>query len=150
MNPYRRRLLLLVFVGLLGLSGASCPQFLQQYVYQQPRLLPAPPAMPTLAQVIEVVDRNNAQIQSFVANNATVSGPGLPSLRATVAFQRPRRFGLRAEVSGFTGPELDLGSNDELFWFWVRREQPPALYFCRHDQFAMSPARQSLRSSLSG
>jgi hypothetical protein len=47
-------------------------------------------------------------------------------------------------MTGLTGPELDLGSNDEVFWFWVRREQPPALYYCRHDQFAMSPARQTL------
>ena len=35
-----------------------------------------------------------------------------------------------------------MGSNDELFWFWVRRAQPPATYYCRHDQFAASPARQ--------
>ena len=40
------------------------------------------------------------------------------------------------------GPELDLGSNDELFWFWVKRSQPPAIYYCRHDQFAASQARQ--------
>jgi hypothetical protein len=31
-----------------------------------------------------------------------------------------------------------------LFWFWVRRAQPPALYFSRHDQFAASTAKQLL------
>jgi hypothetical protein len=34
--------------------------------------------------------------------------------------------------------------NEELFWLWVRRGVPPALYFCRHDQFAQSSARQIL------
>ena len=99
------------------------------------------PPSPTLEQVIEVVNRNNSQIRSFSTNRASISGSGFPSLRASVAFERPRRFRLRAET-GLTGTEFDLGSNDELFWFWVRREQPPAMYYCRHDQFASSQARQ--------
>ena len=37
-----------------------------------------------------------------------------------------------------------MGSNDEVFWFWVRREEPPALYYCRHDQFATSLVRRQL------
>src|SRR5207248_594607 len=41
-----------------------------------------------------------------------------------------------------TGPEIDLGSNDELFWLWVRRNNPPTLYYCRHAQFATSAAKQ--------
>jgi hypothetical protein len=41
-----------------------------------------------------------------------------------------------------TGQEIDLGSNDELFWLWVRRNQPPGVYFCRHSQFASSNIRQ--------
>jgi hypothetical protein len=35
-----------------------------------------------------------------------------------------------------------LGSNEELFWVWIRRNQPPAMFFCRHDQFPYSNARQ--------
>jgi hypothetical protein len=72
-----------------------------------------------------------------------LSGPGFPSLGASVAFERPRRFRLRAGT-GLTGTELDLGSNDDLFWFWMHRNQPPAVLFCRHDQFAQSPARQTM------
>ena len=71
------------------------------------------------------------------------AGPGFPSLGASVAFERPQRFRLRAGT-GLTGTEFDLGSNDELFWFWLRRNQPPAVYYCRHDQFAASPARQTM------
>jgi hypothetical protein len=138
-SGYQRRLLLLVFAGLFALSGASCPQFLQQYTNPPPRVLPP---SPTLEQVIDVVNRNNSQIQSFSANNASITGSGFPALRASVAFQRQKRFRLRAET-GLTGAEFDLGSNDELFWFWVRREQPPAMYYCRHDQFAASQARQT-------
>ena len=44
---------------------------------------------------------------------------------ADIAFQRPRSF--RLVGAKFIGPEVDLGSNDELLWFWVKRAQPPAL-----------------------
>jgi hypothetical protein len=131
--------LLLLCTGLLALSGASCPQTLQRYINPLPRVLPP---SPTLEQVIEVVNRNSSQIHSFSTNHASVSGSGFPSLGADVAFERPRRFRLRAGT-GLTGTEIDLGSNDEVFWFWMRRNQPPAIYYCRHDQFATSQARLS-------
>jgi hypothetical protein len=44
--------------------------------------------------------------------------------------------------TALTGDEVDMGSNDELFWFWVKRNEPPALFYARHDQFAGSAAQQ--------
>ena len=140
MTTYQRRWLLLIALGCCSLSGASCPQMLRQYTNPLPRVLPP---SPTLEQVIAVVNRNSSQIHSFSTNRASISGPGFPSLGASVAFERPRRFRLRAGT-GLTGPEIDVGSNDELFWFWLRRDQPPAVYYCRHDQFAACQARQTL------
>ena len=49
-------------------------------------------------------------------------------------------FLLRAGTS--FGSEIDLGSNDELFWLWVKRNQTPGVYYCRHDRFAGSEARK--------
>ena len=138
MDGYRRCLRLLLVVGLVSLSGASCPQFLQQFTTSAPRILP--PA-PTLQQVIQVVNDNSSQIHSFSTTRATLSGPAMPTLQANLAFQRHKRLRLRAGTA-MTGPELDLGSNDDLFWFWVKRSTPPAVYYCRHDQFATSPARR--------
>jgi hypothetical protein len=136
----RRMMWLTVLVGLWAASGASCPQLVPQYTAPLPRVLPP---SPSLEQVIQAVNNNSTQIQSFTAMRATLSSPGVPTLRAVVAFERPRRFRLRAEHA-LTGPEIDVGSNDELFWFWVRRNEPPALYFARHQQFATSPARQTI------
>jgi hypothetical protein len=129
---------LIVLLALLAASGSACPQLVQQYHAPLPRALAA---SPTLEQVIQAVNANSQRIQTFTAMRATLSGPGFPSLRAVVAFERPMRFRLQAETA-FTGPEIDLGSNDQLFWFWVRRNQPPAIYYCRHEQFATCPARQ--------
>jgi len=93
--------------------------------------------------VIEVVNRHADRIQTFTTTQASLSGPGFPTIPASIAFERPMRFRLRGQT-GLTGAEIDIGSNDELFWFWVRRNQPPALYFCRHDQFATSPVRRTI------
>ncbi len=138
-HSLRRCWLLLIVAGTFALSGASCPQMLQRAA-PLPRVLPP---SPTLEQVIEVANRNSSQIRSFSTNRASLSGSGFPSLGASVAFERQRRFRLRAGT-GMLGAELDVGSNDELFWFWVRREQPPAVYFCRHDQWAACPARRTV------
>ncbi len=57
-------------------------------------------------------------------------------------FQRPRR--LRIPAGSALTSELDVGSNDELFWFWVRRSEMPAVFFCRHDQYATCAAAQKI------
>ena len=135
------RWLLPVALGLFTLSGATCTQSLAPWAGPPPpRVLPP---SPTLEQVINVVNGNSSRIQSFSTNQASISGRGFPTLRANLAFQRPRRFRLRADYA-VMGTELDVGSNDELFWFWAKRDQPPAMYYCRHEQLANCQARQML------
>ena len=127
-------LALLLFVA----CGSNCTQAL----WQHPNLPPAAlSATPTLDEVIGVVNRNTSLVQTLASSQATISGSGFPSLRAHLAIEKPRRFRLRA-THALTGPEIDLGSNHELFWLWLRRSQPPAMYFCGHDQFAGSAMRR--------
>ncbi len=100
----------------------------------------------TVPQIVEAVNQNTSRVQSYVTYNARFSVPGLtalPLMHGNIALERPLKFRLQAGTA-VTGPEIDLGSNPELFWFWVRRNEPPALYFCRHDQFANSAAPQML------
>lgn len=40
---------------------------------------------------------------------------------------------LRLVISSFLGKEMDIGSNNEIFWFWSRRIRPQALYYSRHE-----------------
>ncbi len=98
-------------------------------------------AAPTLDDVIYVVNANTDRIQQLQTESATLNADGMPGLRADLAFARPDRFRLRAELFQFTGRELDIGSNDEVFWFWIRRDTQQAIYYARHNQFATSAAR---------
>ena len=127
---------LLLLLTWVSASGASCPQVLQQYTQPIPRALP--PAA-TLTQIVDVVNDNSSRVQSLSTSRATVTTPGYPALDANIVFQRPRSFRLVGQK--FLGKEVDVGSNDELLWCWIKRAQPPAMLFCRHDQFATSAAR---------
>jgi hypothetical protein len=134
------RLALPLLVTLFSASGAACPQLVNTYGVSQPRILP--PA-PTLNDVINTINNNSAKVQSLATDDASISAPLMPSLRAHLYLDRPRRFRLIGETM-LTGPEADLGSNDDIFWFWIKRNPQPSIFYCRHDQFATSLARNML------
>jgi len=100
-------------------------------------------ALPSPTEALSAVNANTVRIQSLQTQGATVSVPGAPSIGADIAVERPRRLRLRAKTQ-LLGPELDLGSNDELFWLWAARMPDPSVFYARHDQFASSKARQML------
>jgi len=124
-------------------TGASCPQVLRGYQVGTMPLPRALPAQATLDQIIAGVHDNTDRVRSYMAPQAVLVVPGVPRLSAQVACEPPRRFRLRAQTS-VTGSELDIGSNDDLFWLWIRRHQPPVMLFCRHEQYAQSQARRLL------
>ncbi|HEX3996977.1 MAG TPA: hypothetical protein VHX65_00325 [Pirellulales bacterium] len=127
-----------MLVLLMTASGATCPSW-----RHGDEVLPtALPPTPTLLQITDYVNSNSALVRSdYSAGRLAV--PGAPSIPVTLALEGPLRFRLKASTA-ITGSEVDIGSNDELFWFWAKRQQPPALYFCRHDQFFASSARSIL------
>jgi hypothetical protein len=132
-----------ILVSTVAASGASCPQVLRGY---QVGTMPLPrtiPPQPTLDQVITAVHDNTQRVRSCMATQAVLAVPGVPRLSARVACEPPRRFRLQAQTA-ITGPELDIGSNDDLFWLWLRQHKPPVVAFCRHDQYAQSAARRLL------
>ena len=133
--PYLAVLLLLT-----TLTGASCPRRLPPPASVSPVIFAQPP---TLAEIIAAINANTNRAQRLQVTNATLHVAGLPALRTSLALERPRRLRLQAGT-GLTGTELDLGSNDELFWLWARRNEPPAIYFGRHAELTSGVAREIL------
>jgi hypothetical protein len=52
-------------------------------------------------------------------------------INALVAAQQPRSFRLKANILGKAG--ADFGSNNEEFWYWISRANPPYLFHCSYD-----------------
>ncbi len=101
---------------------------------------PPPPTLseaPTLEELAEVLNQTDA-IQQLSTNSASVevlSMPSLPSLSATIHLQRDRNFRMRASLPVVMGSGLDLGSNNEMFWFEVPEGVSRKLYYARHEEY---------------
>ena len=111
---------------------------------------PKPPVVLTqnasLEDVLRAVNNNNAQKRTLVANDARINIEGVPisSLNSKIAWEYPRKL----HISGgtvLTSDEFDVGSNDELFWVWIKRDPRNAVYFSRHDRYESSPVRDSFQ-----
>lgn len=129
-SGYRVTLLLVV---VLGASGASCPRGMRPY--NSP---PAPVtfhAVPTWEQFTSYINSQTQKVASLQATSARLNVDGAPTLSTSFALERPQNLRLQAGL-GLTGAELDLGSNQEEFWFWAKRNEPPGVYFARHSDLA--------------
>ncbi len=134
----------LVFAGsvvILSASGCRSHAWLRRSGGDPPPI--AFSALPSPTEAVSAVNANTARVQSLQTQGASVSIPGAPSVGAEIALERPRRLRMRAKTQ-LLGPELDLGSNDELFWLWAARLPDSSVFYARHDQFANSKARQML------
>ena len=86
---------LIVLTVLFAASGASCPRS-RQIVNDQAPVVLSPGA--SLEDLIRVVNANSARVQQVQSTRATLTVEGAPPLDASYAFERPRRFRLRAET----------------------------------------------------
>ncbi|MBX3412691.1 MAG: hypothetical protein KF708_08385 [Pirellulales bacterium] len=121
-------------------SGASCPRVVDQYKVPVTRVLPE---QPTLETVLTTINENSDRVDSLYTTSASIKVAAFPTIKANLAYEREQRFRLFAETA-LAGTAVDLGSNDDGFWFSAAQNNPPTIYFCRHDDFPTSPARQAL------
>ncbi len=137
----RQQLCLSLLLLCLTVAGTGCESMRQLL---QPRPTVILDTNPQLATVANIVNQNSAKVVSLQSNSARISASGMPvSLNANLALRRDRRFRLKADTA-LSGTEVDLGSNDQLFWVWIRRGDPKALYFCEHSKFHQSAAQSIL------
>lgn len=92
------------------------------------------------------LNRNIDQINAWRCQNVAIKVHGnsilAPSLTAKLAIERPRNFRLQASMPIGGNDLVDLGSNDERFWFWMRNDEDPAIVTARHD--CLREAQQAL------
>ena len=125
-------------------GGAACS------TRTAPMPFPPPPVVlneeASLEQIASVVNRSQG-IRQLSTNSATVkmlSMPSLPKLNATMHLEREKNFRLRASLPIVMGAGMDLGSNDEVFWFEVPEGVSKTLYYARHDQYRQQLERAIL------
>ena len=140
-----RRLITGLFaVLLLGSNGCSSLGWFASRESQAPVVLGAAPGP---QDVVAAVNNNSRLIRQLQTTSASLSVPGLPGLAADLALERPQRLRIRARAPIGSRPQLDLGSNQDHFWFWVNQNptglalgKPSPVYVARHQEFRRSAA----------
>jgi hypothetical protein len=134
------------FVWMLGWSlvlftstGASCIPWPRQSIGESSPVVFE--RTPTLDEVVQRVHQNTAAIRQLQADHVRLTAPGAPSLKASLSLQLPRRLRLTGDF--LMSREVDIGSNDEVFWLWAKNGTG-ALLYARHDEYARIPLQHKL------
>ena len=121
-------------------------------VYNQFRSTPAlrsPVAfteIPTKEQLLAHLAGQSRQVEQL-QSDVKVSVAGMPSLRGTLAVERPDRLRMTAGLLGVSELGIDVGSNEDLFWFWTKVASAggqPAIYYARHNEYKSSMLQRAL------
>lgn len=126
-------------------GGATCVR------QQPPSPFPAAPQVfneiPSALEISAAINRTSS-IRVLSSNSASVkmlSIPKLPELsNATLSLQRDKRFRLNAKLP-LIGSGLDLGSNEEVFWFEVPDGAlSRTIYWANHEKYRQQLTRAIL------
>lgn len=115
---------LLCLVCLCGLLGCGLPRWMGG----RPQQVFAPDV--TKSVLVHHLNENlrtsekHPELRSWRSGTATIQVTGIQfSLPASIAVQAPRNFRLLVSKPMVGGQEVDIGSNDERFWFWTRENR---------------------------
>ena len=96
----------------------------------------APGLMPTVASLVEYLNQESGRVQNLRASvdiDAKGGGQSI-GLSGRIAAQKPLGFRLMADVLGKSA--VDIGSNNDEFWYWISQDKPPYLYHCSYKDLA--------------
>jgi hypothetical protein len=91
---------------------------------------------PTPELLVSYLNREAAKLQSIDTRDLSIDvrAPGTSvSLDGTLLCQKPRYFKLVGKKLG--SQEVLIGSNEERFWFYVKRDPSDALFHCSYADF---------------
>lgn len=82
--------------------------------------------------LIREINQNNDRIHSLSYSKVKIylkKGFWIKT-KAKLYFKQEKN--IRIIIENFFGKQIDIGSNEELFWFWSSYMTPPTYYFSRH------------------
>ena len=101
---------------------------------------------PSLQDVAAAVNRTSS-VRQLSTNSASVevlSMPRLPELNATLSLEREKNFRMQASLPVILGAGMDMGSNENVFWFEVPEGISKTLYYAEHDKYRQQLTRAIL------
>jgi hypothetical protein len=94
---------------------------------------PPPTEVPSKEDLVSYLNNNAAGLPGIKSDDVDLTcyaGPVPVTVRAKLRAAGPRNFRMSGELFGST--EVDLGSNPQEFWYWIKRSEPPYQVFCSY------------------
>lgn len=136
----RRLAVLLGFASLLLGSGCTPPW--STAVVNPPSQGRYISETPTAAQLVGQLNDTSQRIQTLECREVWIDAKqghqpiGLPGV---MLCQKNKNFRMKGQVAG--QPAVDIGSNENEFWFWISKAEPPYLYHCSYADLARGGIR---------
>ncbi len=110
----------------------------QSQITQKVEEIQKPPTKPPLVvpELIKKINARNKSITSIYCDNVKVKvwkNGSRYKISGSMYYEKPTKF--RLKISSIMGDELDLGSNNKLFWYWSRRDKDPGLHYAKHEDY---------------
>lgn len=137
-------LLLLVYVCIFIFSPKTSPVYLSQpnQIFQEK----TPISNDEILQTLDIINSKNNQITSIYLENMSIylqQGRLKAKVYGFLAMEKDKKFRLIINHKLF-GKEIDIGSNEESFWFWSKRMKPPYLHYANHKDLNKTFLRMAL------
>lgn len=139
----RLTVMLLICVSLTGSTG--CMR-MRLWPSKEPALTRVDPPLGPDATAEEILARVNQNayseyspngLRAYRSDSVTVRMSGVPAaMRASLVVEAPRNLRLRVAHPVTGGEAVDLGSNDEKFWVWIKESPQQNVITCSHDHVA--------------
>lgn len=139
--------ILVVFCLLLFLYWLLKPIPVAIPVYLSPKdkLIPIKPTH-EVYKYIEEINEKNLKIKNISVEKIQIELQQLAiKTFGCLAMQKENNF--RLKVWTVFGLEMDVGSNDQHFWFWSKRMSNPALYYSKHENLNKTMLKTPLNPS---
>ncbi|MBQ9127407.1 MAG: hypothetical protein IJY15_06565, partial [Thermoguttaceae bacterium] len=129
-------LIALLFAPTFGFFGCA--------LAPKPKLPEVVGETPTFEELQTAVNANSSKIETIFASDASLGVASTPGwAKCQIAFERPGNLRLVGSAPTM-GRVVDVGCNEERFWFWSDFQNSDEIYFCRHDQYQNSAAANVL------
>jgi hypothetical protein len=97
-------------------------------------------------ELISRINEKSSEIQSLYLEKMPIKfQQNFISFKANGEIAMLKDINFRLKVSSkITGKEMDIGSNDNFFWFWSKRMNPPYLHYANHKDLSKTMLRTAL------
>jgi hypothetical protein len=137
-------------LGLLVLTSVTgCPPDGSRFNLLRPSSTnPTPPTEPPSKDaLVAYLNNNSANIPGIISKDVSLTyylNPigSIPLNDCKLGAQGPRNFRLVANWNG--GQEVDMGSNEQEFWYWIKKGEPPYQYFCSYQALEQGQVQYSM------